>query len=75
MRTAWRPVHKGMIGILTNTCIRSPSGEKFGLLYGVALRTEAMRVLGYPSYETSSMVEFMWRELKRIYRHGHFWWE
>lgn len=30
-----------------NRCIRSPSGEKFGLLYGVPLSSESMWVLGY----------------------------
>lgn len=47
MRTAWRSAHKGILGILINTHISSPSEEKFGLLYSVPLRSESMRVLGY----------------------------
>lgn len=47
MRTAWRSAHRGILGILINIHIRSPCGEKFGLLYGVPLRSESLRVLEY----------------------------
>ena len=47
VRTAWRSVHKGILGILINVGIGPPPGETFGLLYGVHLRSESMRVLGY----------------------------
>jgi len=46
VRRAYRSAHKGIPGILINKCTRSPSGEKFGLLYGVPLRSQSMRVLG-----------------------------
>lgn len=56
MRTPWRSVHKGILGILTNIGIRSPSGERFGLLYSVTLRSESVRILGY-IYSEVSFVE------------------
>lgn len=68
MRTPWKSVHKGIVGILINIGIRSPSGERFGLLYGVTLRGESVGVLG-----TSTMGFHLWRELRRIYSQGHFW--
>lgn len=49
-------MHKGILGILTNIGIRSPSGERFGLLYSVTLRSESVRILGY-IYSEVSFVE------------------
>lgn len=49
-------MHKGILGILINIGIRPHSGERFGILYSVTLRSESMRVLGY-IYSRVSFVE------------------
>lgn len=47
MRTLWKSVHRGILGIPINTGIRSPSEERSELLHSVTLRSESATVLGY----------------------------
>lgn len=56
VRTLWKSVHGGILGIPINIGIWSPSEERSELLYSVTLRSESVTVLGY-IYSGVSFVE------------------